>query len=295
MSSHITIGALQGWASPVIHQLMHNETSISATPEEVSWIVSLLGFVSLLSNIPLLFVVNMFGRKKLIGFVNVPLIISWLMISCASTAAELMAARVVAGMSFAVISSIVPIYLSEIVEDRIRGAVITASGVLLHLGSLFELCVGPLVSFPTLAAISTVFPATFLLLFIWIPDTPYFYLMQGRRKRAEECLAQLRGRSDNMDELDAMQCFIDLNRQSQKKNICSAMGSRSFRRSALICLGLGVSHVLGAVAPLRDYSEFFSNMNISQIMDPNFSLIVMHLVSKQTYHRIFLKLYHFSH
>jgi SP family facilitated glucose transporter-like MFS transporter 8 len=68
--------------------------------------------------------------------------------------------------------------------------------VLMNLGYMFGYCVGPYVSYTTHGALSAMFPAIFLGLMLFMPETPYFLLMQGRRDEAEVALMKLRGRSN---------------------------------------------------------------------------------------------------
>jgi SP family facilitated glucose transporter-like MFS transporter 8 len=71
--------------------------------------------------------------------------------------------------------------------------------LLMNLGSMFGYSVGPYVSYTTLGWLSAMFPAIFLGLMLFMPETPYFLLMQGRQDEAEVALMRLRGRSDRQD------------------------------------------------------------------------------------------------
>jgi SP family facilitated glucose transporter-like MFS transporter 8 len=71
--------------------------------------------------------------------------------------------------------------------------------LLMNLGSLFGYCVGPYVSYTTLGVLSAMFPVVFLGLMLYMPETPYFLLMHGRRDEAEVVLMRLRGRTNRQD------------------------------------------------------------------------------------------------
>jgi hypothetical protein len=75
----------------------------------------------------------------------------------------------------------------------------TMMQLLMNLGSMFGYCVGPYVSYTTLGVLSAMFPAVFLGLMLFMPETPHFLLMQGRRDEAEVALMRLRGRSNRQD------------------------------------------------------------------------------------------------
>jgi SP family facilitated glucose transporter-like MFS transporter 8 len=68
--------------------------------------------------------------------------------------------------------------------------------VMMNVGNMFGYSLGPYVSYKTFSAVSAVFPVVFLVLMLFVPETPYFLLMQNRRDEAEIALMKLRGRTD---------------------------------------------------------------------------------------------------
>jgi SP family facilitated glucose transporter-like MFS transporter 8 len=68
--------------------------------------------------------------------------------------------------------------------------------VMMNVGSMFGYAVGPYVSYTTLSALSAVFPVVFLILMLFMPETPYFLLMQDKRDEAEAVLMRLRGQTN---------------------------------------------------------------------------------------------------
>lgn len=103
-------------------------------------------------------------------------------------------ARLLGGLTFGVGLSVVPVYLGEIAAVRIRGRLTVMVTVTVQLGVLCAYAIGIGVSFATLAWISLA-PA---LLFagcagIWLPETPYWLLANGRQTEALHCLRRLHG------------------------------------------------------------------------------------------------------
>jgi hypothetical protein len=70
---------------------------------------------------------------------------------------------------------------------------------MMNVGSMVSYSLGPYVSYTTLGVLSAVFPAIFLVLMLFMPETPYFLLMQGRRDEAEASLMRLRGQTNRQD------------------------------------------------------------------------------------------------
>lgn len=67
-----------------------------------------------------------------------------------------------------------------------------------------------------MAVIGGAFPIIFLLLFTLCPESPYYYIMRGRQKSAEEALTWLRGGAPVKQELDIIQTAIEKETQSGK-------------------------------------------------------------------------------
>lgn len=88
--------------------------------------------------------------------------------------------------------TIVPIYLCEIAEAKVRGALNSLFILMAYCGIMFEYGIGPSVSFKSLSVVSAFVPVTFMLALLFIPESPYYYLMRGNRKKAGKALAWLR-------------------------------------------------------------------------------------------------------
>lgn len=84
----LSIGQFFGWSSPSLPILMQGKDekySVRLTPEEASWVASLLTFGSAVGAIICAVIVNVFGRKNIMLFAARPSIISWLMIAFATS------------------------------------------------------------------------------------------------------------------------------------------------------------------------------------------------------------------
>lgn len=84
----LSVGQFFGWSSPSLPILMQGKDEkypMHLTPEEASWVASLLTFGSTAGAIICAILVNIFGRKNIMLFTAVPSIISWLMIAFATS------------------------------------------------------------------------------------------------------------------------------------------------------------------------------------------------------------------
>lgn len=100
-------------------------------------------------------------------------------------------------------------YIGEIAEARIRGALGTVLVCTLNMGILYEYAIGPYVSYQELAWMSGVVPVLLLVTFVWMPESPYFFVIQKKHRRARKSLQKLRGIHDVDDEMREIRGMIE--------------------------------------------------------------------------------------
>lgn len=89
------------------------------------------------------------------------------------------------------------IYFAEISDKDIRATLQLLTRFAFNFGSLLTMCVGPFLSFSTLNYILLVMPFSYFVACFWIPESPYFYLKEGKVNEARKALATLRGYNKN--------------------------------------------------------------------------------------------------
>lgn len=97
------------------------DSKILITPDEGSWVGSLIAIGAIVGSIPAGKGADIFGRKPTIAALAVPFIISWAMIYFATSVWELYVARLIAGAVIGGVTATVPMYIGEIAESSIRG------------------------------------------------------------------------------------------------------------------------------------------------------------------------------
>lgn len=88
------------------------------------------------------------------------------------------------------------IYITEIADKEIRGALGMTVQVMNNFGSLTVYGVGPFVSYTTLNCIILVIPICYVLLCLWIPESPYYHLKDGRVEAARKEFMRLKPTTD---------------------------------------------------------------------------------------------------
>lgn len=245
--------ASYGWTSPTLPILLAPDSPLPITPDESSWIVSILVLASIAGPVPTAWSVDKFGRKYTMLFAALPAIIGWVLIGVAQSVEVLYVSRLLSGLSYGMAYSSMPLYLGEIASDPIRGSIGTLLTVMAKAGILIEYSIGPFVDFRTLAWISIAFPSAFFLLFMWMPESPYFLLAKEKNDSAKESLQWLRKRDEVTDELAMMKAAVD--RSKQNKGTFRELFTKGNRRSLTIVLGLGALQQLCGSQAVIAYSQ----------------------------------------
>ncbi|CAH1725117.1 unnamed protein product [Aphis gossypii] len=186
-------GTSLGWPSPVLAKLSNGGLTMVATNEQQSWMIAMLELGNLLSPIPFGLLVDKVGRKPCLLLTGPLYIVSWLMVLWSSTIGVLYWVRLLQGACIGIITTVAPIYIGEIAGDSIRGALSTFFNGMLNAGILYVYCVGPMVSYDALTYYSLLVPCAFLGTCLWIPESPYYYVLRDDDKKAHESVAWLHG------------------------------------------------------------------------------------------------------
>ncbi|EAT35815.1 AAEL012044-PA [Aedes aegypti] len=249
----LSVIASYGWTSPTLPILQGDDSPLPITSDEGSWIVSILVLASIAGPIPTAWSIDRFGRKYTMLFAAIPAIIAWILIGVAESVPVLYVSRFLSGISYGMSYSSMPIYLGEIASDPIRGSIGTLLTVMAKAGILIEYSIGPFVGFRTLAWISLAFPTSFFLLFLWMPESPYYLLSQNKDDSAKKSLSWLRKRDQVTDELAMMKAAVE--RSKQNKGTFRELLTRGNARSLIIVLGLGALQQLCGSQAVIAYSQ----------------------------------------
>uniref|UniRef100_A0A1B6EJD5 Major facilitator superfamily (MFS) profile domain-containing protein n=1 Tax=Cuerna arida TaxID=1464854 RepID=A0A1B6EJD5_9HEMI len=227
MSLLIT-GMFLGWPSPTISKLRARDTPLTLSGSEVSWMISLLYVGSVVSPLPGGVLMDRWGRHKSLRVCSFLALSSWLLLAFSTDVTCLYISRILGGMWGGISYCITPVYLSEIAEPRIRGALNTMFTLMVYLGIMFEYCIGPIISYNLLSIISACIPLLYFLLMFIIPESPYYFVMRQRNQEAREALVWLRCTQDVDEELEAISKAIksDMKNKGRVQDLVRTSGAR---------------------------------------------------------------------
>uniref|UniRef100_A0A0K8SIS7 Major facilitator superfamily (MFS) profile domain-containing protein n=2 Tax=Lygus hesperus TaxID=30085 RepID=A0A0K8SIS7_LYGHE len=252
----IMTGNAMGWPSPTHPLLLSPESPVPGmTTDDTSWMISLMYFGNLFSPIPCGYIMEAIGRKNTLLFLNVIPLASWLLIIFTKTVLWLYIARFMAGLWLGIVYTVVPIYLGEIAEPRVRGSLSTFFAIMTYVGVLFEYVVGPFVSYDNLAITSGMFCIIFFVTFTFMPETPYYLVKMNKSEEAREALFWLRGDTPDVDvELKKIENAVS-QQMANKGTIKDLFATRANKKAVITVGVLSILQRLSGIGAMIAYTS----------------------------------------
>lgn len=269
-------GTVIGWSSPALPELMSPNSTLVITPHQGSWIGSLLNVGAFVGALPAGSLADLIGRKTTIMIMAIPQLLSWILIYFAQSANMLYVGRLIGGLGLGALSSTAPMYVAEIAEDSIRGALGSAFQFMLVVGILYTYILGAVVHYTLLPILCGVINIIFLIVFFRAPESPVYLLKKGRQIQAEAALRVLRGPDYNVcKELNLIEKSLSES-SAQKLSFVQALGKRANLLAMIICLGMMVFQQLSGINIVIFYSgTIFKDAGSS--LDPAIATIIVGL------------------
>ncbi|XP_063237664.1 facilitated trehalose transporter Tret1-2 homolog isoform X2 [Bacillus rossius redtenbacheri] len=256
------LGTVLAWTAPNGTKLVRSDLNPGPgllTEEQWTWIGSLVNVGAGIAVLAVGYLVDAVGRKRTMLGLVAPFTAGWLLIAWADQAVPLYyVGRLLTGMAGGAFTLTVPIYISEIAESDIRGVLGTYFQLMFTCGILFVYVLGavPAVSVFALNMACAAVPVLFGLIFVFMPESPVYYVKKGCGNKARRSLRWLRGKHyDPEPELQEIQDVVDLI-ASEKLSFSEAFKTRAARKALGVCLGLMFFQQLSGVNTVIFYVSF---------------------------------------
>ncbi|KAJ8985398.1 hypothetical protein NQ317_007556 [Molorchus minor] len=270
MSSGINLG----WTSPYIPKLTLNSSTIPTTSDAGSWcaVAPLLGspFGAVLAAI----LADKIGRKYTTLLMAPVVFVSFVLIAFADSIWYITGLRFIIGATEGALYTTLPMYIGEISDPRIRGFLTATIAIFAITGTLFINIIGSIMDIFMSSLICAVIPLIHFMVFIFMPESPYYYIKIHNNKEARNALEILRGRSDVDSEMDALcKAVVRQERINEKPGFFDLFTVPSNRKACFIFLILCLTNKFSGKNPCLFYTEtIFKEAGTS--IDATISVIV---------------------
>ncbi|KAF7272504.1 hypothetical protein GWI33_014711 [Rhynchophorus ferrugineus] len=181
-------------------------------------------------------------------------------------------ARLICGVADAMMYAALPIYIGEISTPKVRGTWGTGQTFSFNAGFLIINIIGNYFTIKETAYICLTLPVLFILIFIWMPETPYYYAMKGQDEKAKASLKWLL-RKDNV-ESDFLQLKSDVQRQISETGTWRDLFTiKSNRKALLCCIFMRIAQAMAGISTFETYVQFIFDKSGSMSVSPQMSSI----------------------
>lgn len=271
-------GVLFSWPSPSIPILISEDYPIKITLEEASYLTVIPPICSAIAGIFCSRIMNVIGRKYSYLLVAVPQLSAFIMIACANSIYVFYASRVAVGIADGFIYAILPVYIAEISTPKVRGSWGNTLCFLIYSGILLINVVGAYCSIKNTAFIFGVFPILFFIAFYFVPESPYYSLIKGRREEAEITLKKLL-QKENVDE-EIKQLESDVSRQiSESGRLKDLFIIDSNRKALIVSIFTRGAQIYTGTSAYAVYTKYFFEISGSGLSASYSSIVYTGLLT----------------
>ncbi|XP_071259805.1 solute carrier family 2, facilitated glucose transporter member 8-like isoform X1 [Salvelinus alpinus] len=190
----LSFGFVLGYSSPAIPELSTiADPRLRLDDDEASWFGSIVTIGAAIGGLLGGWMVDKIGRKLSLMFCSLPYIFGFTIVIAAQNVWMLYLGRVLTGLASGVTSLVVPLYISEIAHERVRGTMGSCVQLMVVTGIMGAYIAGMFLDWRWLAICCSIPPTMMMVFMCFMPETPRFLLSQGKRREAEEAVRFLRG------------------------------------------------------------------------------------------------------
>ncbi|KAB0794829.1 hypothetical protein PPYR_11668 [Photinus pyralis] len=251
MSSGINLG----WTSPYLPEILNGTyPDISMTSDEGSWcaIMPLIGAIpgALLT----MLAVDRIGRKITVLIMAPVTFGAFVWLAFSKSGVVISVLRFIIGSVEGGLYTALPMYLGEISDSEVRGILTASMGLFSILGALFINVLGfHYTIFESSLACACV-PLLHFLSFVWMPESPYYYIKKGNKTAAETSLKIFRNAESVAEELDEMVKAVTRQESESKAKFTDLVTIKSNRRAVVIYLIINFARKFSGKNPIGFYT-----------------------------------------
>ncbi|CAH1397354.1 unnamed protein product [Nezara viridula] len=189
--SVMVVGVAYCWFEPITIRLAE-DANLDLSTEDVSWLIAIMEIGCLISPLVAGEVTNKLGRKYVIMSIGPLCLAGWILVLFSKTMLSLAIVRILHGLATGVAFTITPIYTAEVAEPKLRGRLTGTFQTTWYMGTLYAFSFGPYFDYDVYTYICIPVPIIFTIVWMLMPETPYYLLMSQREEEARKVLKSFR-------------------------------------------------------------------------------------------------------
>ncbi|XP_066260295.1 facilitated trehalose transporter Tret1-like [Euwallacea similis] len=272
--SILSSGINLGWTSPFLPELLSPNSTIPTTTDEGSWcaVAPLLGAPP--GAIIAAILVDKIGRKNTTLLMGPWVSLCFLGIAFSTTIWQITGLRFVIGSVEGALYTVLPMYIGEISDPRIRDFLTSIIAIAAITGTLFINVIGSFLNIFLSSLICATIPLIHMVAFALVPESPYYYIKRGDFAAAKGSLQVLRGKLDVDQEVDSIaKAVVRQERTSDQAGVLDIFTVSSNRRACFIFVIVCLTNKFSGKNPCMFYTEMIFREAGSSI-DATLSVIV---------------------
>ncbi|KAL7028633.1 hypothetical protein ACKWTF_005933 [Chironomus riparius] len=286
----IAYGNSFGWISPALDLLKTDATPLPSGPlsdYDIGIVGSASSFGGCLTSFFYGWIADKIGRKRALISIAIPQVIAWFLIYFGQNAYYLIAARFLQGFSGGGVYIVIPLFLTEISEDRIRGRLGSLMVLSVNIGMIMAYITGAYINYHWNCIILLIVPLIFFICVSVIHESPIYLMENGKSKHAENALkfyrsgfsykqAEMSNKLKN--EYDNMTAYIkSAHLEGDSKLTLSDFTTRPARKSIIAAMALMVFEIFTGTYALLSYASLVFDESGSTL-SPNDSAIIVGVI-----------------
>lgn len=167
---------------------------------------------------------DIYGRKKVIIATAIIFAVGSVICAVASSIWWLIAGRVIIGLAVGMVNFVIPLYLSEISPQKIRGMLVSLFQLAITAGILFSYLINRIFALTEYnwrwMLLSGLFPALVLLIGIsFLGDTPRWLISKKREKEAQKIFETIAPESDASEKVKEIKSTLNIKTEKTSKGV----------------------------------------------------------------------------
>ncbi|KAI4461916.1 sugar transporter [Holotrichia oblita] len=271
----ICAGCVLAWTSPALPKLVQDKV---ITPDQEGIVGSMLALGALISALPAGYFADKFGRKKTLISLAIPFMLNWILIVLANGPFMLYIARFLAGLAAGAMCVCAPMYIGEIAEASIRGALGSFFQMFICTGILLTAIFGSFLSWVWLSAFLGIFPIIFAASLFFMPETPIYLVKMRDLNEARQSLKYFRGyQYKYVDvELREIEKFIE-EANANKAGIKDLFASRANKKAIISGVGIMIFQQFSGINAVIFYTVMIFK-SAGSSLSPDLATIIVDIV-----------------